>query len=136
MHDLAALAHIHGKVDDRVVTGLAVDFGEQDVGFVLGEEAAARNRRQLTRIAKHQDRRAEAHQVAAERLVDHRTFVDDDELPGRCALPVEREQRRDIEVLPVSSSETSPRPRPVDQRMDRLARSLRRGRAAPAPPCR
>ena len=48
-------------------------------GSALGEEAAALDRRQLRRIAEHQQRHAERHQVAAEFGVDHRAFVDDDQ---------------------------------------------------------
>jgi hypothetical protein len=45
MHDLVAFAHLHGQIDDRVVAGLTVNFSQQNVGLVLGEEAAAGNRR-------------------------------------------------------------------------------------------
>ena len=55
-------------------------LGQHHVGLGLGEEAAALDRRQLRRIAEHQQRHAERHQVAAELGIDHRAFVDDDQL--------------------------------------------------------
>ena len=96
-----------------------MDFGEQHIGLVLGEEAPARDRRQLRRIAKHEDRCAEAHQVAAKLLIDHRAFVDDDQLRARDrALPVEREGRRDRGLAGHLVFDRFLAPRPVDQRVD------------------
>ena len=60
--------------------GLPVHFGEHHVGLGLGEKAAALDRRQLRRVAEHQQRHAEGEQVAAKLGVDHRALVDDDEL--------------------------------------------------------
>ena len=59
---------------------LPVDLGQHDVGLGVGEEAAALHRRQLRRIAEHEHRLAEGEEVAPELLVDHRAFVDDDEV--------------------------------------------------------
>ncbi len=60
-------------------------------GSCGGEEAGALHRRQLERIAQHQHLGAEAEEVAAERFVHHRDFVDDDEIGrGRLAFGVER----------------------------------------------
>jgi hypothetical protein len=84
-HDLAAHPHDIGHLDDRVLTRLAVDFRQQHIGLVIGEEAATRNRRQLTRIAQHQDRRAEGEKIAAELLVHHRAFIDDDQIGLRAS---------------------------------------------------
>ena len=55
----AAFAHDHRQPDDRVVFGLPMNLGQHDVGFGLGEEAAAGNRRQLGGIAEDENRRAE-----------------------------------------------------------------------------
>ena len=69
-------------------------LGEHDVRLCLGEIAATLDRRQLRRIAEHQHLLAEGEQVAAEFLVDHGTFVDDDQLGAhRVALVVEDEGR-------------------------------------------
>jgi hypothetical protein len=54
MHDFLALADLHGKLDNRVVARLAMDFGQQIVRLLLGEEAATRDRRQLAGVAEHQ----------------------------------------------------------------------------------
>ena len=85
-------------------------FGQHRVGFGLGEKAAALDRRQLRRIAEHQHRHAERHQVAAKLGVDHRAFVDDDQLRlrGRRLVP-QFEIRHLLAALA----------RPVDQAMDR-----------------
>ena len=68
---------------------LPVHFGQHHVGLGLGEKAAALDRRQLRRIAEHQQRHAERQQIAAEFGVDHRAFVDDDQLGlgGRRLVP-------------------------------------------------
>ena len=127
-HELAAFAHVERQPDDRIVARLAVDFGQQEVGLVLGEEAAARDRRQLRGIAEHQDRRAERLQVAAELLVDHRAFVDDDELGARHrALAVERKGRRHRGLAGRLVGHRLLAARPVDQRMDgaRIGGALR-----------
>ncbi len=55
-------------------------LGQHRVRFGLGEESAALDRRQLRRIAQHQQRRAERQQVAAELGIDHRALVDHDQL--------------------------------------------------------
>jgi hypothetical protein len=78
-----ARAHVHRQPDDRVVESLPVHFGQHGVGFGLCEVAAALDRRELRRIAQHQHRHAEGHQVAPEFGVHHGTFVDDDELGFR-----------------------------------------------------
>ncbi len=137
MHDLVALAHLHGELDDRIVARLPVDLGQQVVRLLIGEVAAARNRRQLAGIAEHQDRRAEAHQVLAERLVHHRAFVDDDQRRlGDRALPVDREHRRDRGLAGLLVLDRFLAARAVDQRMDGLGIAGARASAAPAPPCR
>jgi hypothetical protein len=66
-----------------------VHLGQHRVGLGLGEEAAALDRRQLRRIAQHQHRHAERHQVAPQLGVDHRAFVDHDQLGlrGRRVVP-------------------------------------------------
>ena len=70
-------------------------------------------------IAEHQDRRAERLQVAAELLVDHRAFVDDDELGARHrALAVERKGRRHRGLAGRLVGHRLLAARPVDQRMD------------------
>ena len=116
---------------DRRMIGLSAAWrwicGQHHVGLGLGEEAAALDRRQLRGIAEHQHRLAEREQVAAEFLVDHRAFVDDDQAGARRrTVLVEREGRRPVGALA----------RAVDQRVDggRAARSP--WSAAPAPPCR
>ena len=64
------------------------------VGLVGGEEAGALHRRQLERIAQHQHLGAEAQQVLAQLLIDHRDFVDDDEIGiGGRRFIVEHEAR-------------------------------------------
>ena len=85
----AALANVHRHPHDRIVLRLAVHFGEHRVRLGVGEEAAAGNRRQLRGIAEHQQRAVERQQVAAELGVDHRTFVDHDQLGlgGRRIVP-------------------------------------------------
>ena len=87
--EIFAGADLHRQADDRIVLRLAVHLGEHHVGLGLGEEAAALDRRQLRRVAEHQHRHAERHQVAAELGVDHRALVDDDELGlgGRRLVP-------------------------------------------------
>ena len=121
MHDLLALAHLHGELDDRIVARLAVDIGQQVIRLLVGEEAAARYRRQLAGIAEHEDRRAEAHQVLAERLVDHRAFVDDDQRRlGDRALPVDRKHRRDRGLAGLLVLDRLLAARTIDQRMDGL----------------
>ena len=84
-------------------------FGQHHVGLGIGEEAAALNRRQLRRIAQHQQRAIERHQVAAEFLVDHRAFVDHDQfcLRGRRIVPQFKTRLLDAEFLGA-----------VDQRMN------------------
>jgi hypothetical protein len=70
-------------------------------------------------IAEHEDRRAEAHQVAAELLVDHRAFVDDHQRGlGDRALPVEREGRVDRGLARGLVLHRLLAARAVDQRMD------------------
>ena len=89
--------------------GLPVHLGEHRVGLGLGEKAAALDRRQLRRVAEHQHRHAERQQVAAELGVDHRAFVDDDQLGlggGRLVPQIE------------GGDFLAALARPVDQRMD------------------
>ena len=64
------------------------------------------DRRQLRRIAEHEQRHVERHQIAAELGIDHRAFVDHDQLRlrGRRIVP-EIELRNLLAALP----------RPVDQ---------------------
>ena len=59
-----------------------MNLGQHDIGLRLGEEAAALDRGKLGRIAQNQNLLAERQQVAAELLVDHGTFVDDDQAGG------------------------------------------------------
>ena len=63
-------------------------FAQHNVGFGIGEEAAAADRRQLRWIAKHQQRHAERHQIAPELGIDHGALVDDDELRLGCGRGV------------------------------------------------
>ena len=55
-------------------------LGQHHVGLGLGEEAAALDGRQLRRIAQHQHGLLEGQEIAAEFLVHHRAFVDDDQV--------------------------------------------------------
>ena len=87
-----------------------MDLGQHHVGRVFGEIAAALDRRQLERVAQHQDRLAEREEVARELRVDHRAFVDHDQSGAGCGpVRVEGEGRRAFRALA----------RPVDERMDR-----------------
>ena len=96
-----------------------MNFLKQEIRLVLGEEAAAGDRWQLAGIAQHQNRCAEGQQVAAERLVNHRTFVDDDQLCFRNRrTAVERKGRRDALVAGFLILDLLLSTRPVDQRMD------------------
>ncbi len=105
-----ALAHDHRQANDGIARRLPVDFREHHVGLGLGEIAAALHGRQLRRIAEHENRPAEREKIAAQLLVHHRAFVDDDELRvRRVAVAVEHEGR----LLAVDLLG------PVDQRMDR-----------------
>jgi predicted secreted protein len=76
----AALADGHRHAHDRIVARLTVHLGQHHIRLMLGEEAAALDRRQLRRIAQHQHRNAERQQVVAQFLIDHRAFVDDHQL--------------------------------------------------------
>ena len=79
---------------------LPVHLGQHHVRLGLGEEAAALDRRQLRRIAQHQHRHAERQEVAAELGVDHRAFVDDDQLGlGRRRLIPQVEARDFLAAL-------------------------------------
>ena len=71
--------HLHRQFDDRIARRLPMHFGQHDVGLLLGEIAAALDRRQLRGVAEHQHFIAEGQKIAAVFLVDHRTFVDDDQ---------------------------------------------------------
>ena len=69
-----------------------MDLGEHRIRFGLGEKPSTLDRRQLRRIAKHQQRHFERHQVARELGIHHGAFVDDDELSvgsGRLAPKLE-----------------------------------------------
>ena len=114
MIEPSAFAHGQRHLDDRIVLRLPVDLRQHDVGFGFGEETASLHRRQLSRIAEHQDRLTERQKVPAQFLIHHRTFVDDDQvgLGGR-ALPVQHELRTSLVGFP----------RAVDHRMNR--RSVR-----------
>ena len=87
--EFAALADVHRHPHDRIVLRLAMHLGQHRVGLAVGEEAAALDRRQLRGIAEHQQRTVERHQVAAELGIDHRAFVDHDQLGlrGRRVVP-------------------------------------------------
>ena len=91
-----------------------MDLRQHDVGLGLGEEAAAAlpafHRRQLAGIAQNQHRRAEGEEVAAELLVDHGAFVDDDEL-APSATGLARFSEKAGCSSPVSFSGFSPRGR-------------------------
>ena len=78
--EIVAGADVHRQADNRIALGLPVHLGQHRVRLGLGEEAAALDRRQLRRIAQHQERHAERQQVAAQLGIDHRAFVDDDQL--------------------------------------------------------
>src|SRR3712207_8356731 len=52
----AALAHLHGEMNDRVVLGLPVNLGEHYVGPGLGEEASAFHRRSEEHTSELQSR--------------------------------------------------------------------------------
>ena len=91
-----AVAHLHREPDDRVVLRLAVHLGQHRVRLDLGEEAAALHRRKLRGIAQHQERHAERHQVAPELGVDHRAFVDHDQLRLRGRRVVPQFERRGL----------------------------------------
>ena len=93
-----------------IVLRLPVDLRQHRVRRVLGEVAGALHGRELGRVAEDEDRRAEAEEVAAEILVDHRAFVDHDQLRlGGGALAVDDEARPGL-ALPA---------RAVDQAVDR-----------------
>ena len=79
-------------------------------------------------IAEHQHRAVEGQQVAAELLVDHRAFVDDDQL--RLATPARRRTARSSAVSVAGFA------RPVDQRVDGAGVVAALGAHAPARPCR
>ncbi|MCY1302953.1 hypothetical protein D9M70_526390 [compost metagenome] len=121
MHDLVAFAHLHGELDDRIVARLTMDVRQQIIRLLVGEVAATGDRRQLAGIAEHQDRRAEAHQVLAERLVHHRAFVDDDQRGlGDRALAVDRKHRRDRGLAGFLIGNLLLAARTIDQRVDGL----------------
>ena len=85
-----ALAHLHGKTHNWIVRCLTMNFRQHGVGLLLGEEAAPLHRRQLRGIAKHKYRLVEGQQIAAEFLVHHRAFVDDDQAcAGSIAVVIE-----------------------------------------------
>ena len=107
--ELLAGSDIHRQPDDRIVLRLPVHFGQHGVGGSFGEEAAAGDRRQLRRVAQHQERHAERFQIAPEFFIDHRAFVDDNQFRLRCGrLVPEFEARGGGTVLD----------RPVDQAVD------------------
>ena len=105
-----AFAHLHGEPHDRVVVRLPVHLGQHRVRLRFGEEAAAGDRRKLRGIAEHQHRHAERHQVAPQLRIDHRAFVDHDQLGlgGGRVLP----QLEGRGFLPALA-------RAIDQRVDR-----------------
>ena len=75
-----ALPCHRGEPDDGALPGLPVDLGQHHVGCHIGEGAGALDRRQLTRIAQHQDRFAEGQKVSRHLGSDHRDLVEHDEL--------------------------------------------------------
>jgi hypothetical protein len=97
-------------MNDGIVLGLPVHFREHHVGLAFREESAALHRRQLRRIAEHENRLPEGQEIAPQLLVHHGAFVDDDEvgLGGR-TLAVEHELRAVLIRLP----------RAVDHRVNR-----------------
>ena len=78
--EIVAGADVHRQPNDRIARGLPMHLGQHRVRLGLGEKAAALDRRQLRRVAQHQERHAERQQVAAQFGIDHRAFVDDDQL--------------------------------------------------------
>ena len=54
-------------------------LGQHDVGLAFREEAGTCDRRKLGGVAQNQNRGVEGEKVAADLLVDHGAFVDDDE---------------------------------------------------------
>ncbi len=115
------LSDMHRELNDRIVSRLTMNVRQQIIRLLIGEETAARDRRQLTGVAEHEDRRAEAHQVLAKRFIDHRTFVDDDQRRlGDRALPVDGEHRRDRRFAGLLVLDGLLTARTIDQRMDRL----------------
>jgi hypothetical protein len=87
-----------------------MDLGQHDVGLGIGEEAAALDRRQLGRVAQHQNRYAKRHQVAPELGIHHGAFIDHDQLGlgGRRFVP--QLEGRGLRL---------PLDRPVDEAVDR-----------------
>ncbi len=99
----------HRQPHDRIVLRLPMHLREHGVGLGVGEKAATLDRRQLRRVAEHQQRHAERHQVARELGIDHRAFVDDDEPRlGSGRLVPQLEARRLLAAFA----------RPVDQAVD------------------
>jgi len=78
---IPTLSHRSCHADDRVVCGLAVNFGQHDIRICVDEIPRAFDRRKLGRIAKNKDRPAVAHQVCGKLGVHHRALVNDDQ-PG------------------------------------------------------
>src|SRR5690606_14852121 len=65
------------------------------IRLVFREKPAAADWRQLGWVPEHENWRAKRHQIATKLLIDHRTFVDDDQLCLRDrALAVKRKGRR------------------------------------------
>ncbi len=94
-HERLAGPDLHRQPHDRIVLRLPMHLGEHGVGRCVGEKAATLDGRQLRGVAEYQQRHLEGQQIAREIGVDHRAFVDDDELGlGGGGLVPELEARR------------------------------------------
>src|SRR5690606_13074034 len=92
--DLSSLTDIERQTDDRDILRLPVNCGEEVIRLVFREKPAAADWRQLGWVPEHENWRAKRHQIATKLLIDHRTFVDDDQLCLRDrALAVKRKGR-------------------------------------------
>lgn len=76
-----------GKGDDGIVGGLAMDLAEEGVGLNVGGKEAAFafvNGRKLTGIADCKDAGFEGEEIFCDDGIDHRTFVNDDQIGVLC----------------------------------------------------
>src|SRR5664280_2843420 len=67
--EIFAGANVHRQPNDWIARGLPVHLGEHRVRLGLGEKSAALDRRQLRRVAQHQQRHAERQQVAGNPII-------------------------------------------------------------------